>query len=75
MKQVPFITDFSIGCFRVECDGNGEVVISANSELKDHRFINSFAISIDELNEISDRAYAHKIAFEDQDNVDVVDEP
>lgn len=68
MKPIPYLIRFNVGGFTVEADGSGEVLINDPAGLVDSSYEGGIALSIDELREVSDKAYAHKIAWEDAEN-------
>lgn len=59
MKHYAFRKEFSVGEYDIQATGDGLICIQ--------RTLETLVISIDELNEISDKAHAHKIAWEDQE--------
>ncbi len=88
MEKVPYIFSFKVGCFYIDACGDGDIVIIVNKlDISDvcHgkdalKNIQEIYFQANELNEISDKAYAHKIAYEnyvhsneEQENAEIVD--
>ena len=68
MEKVSFDYFFEVGEIGVTVDGNGEVELGF--DLPTANGTQYLIFSIDQLHEIADKAYAHKIAYEDQKSQD-----
>jgi len=67
--EVPYVKKFKVGCFDCEADGDGEVLIFTYDTIADEDDPKQgFSINIDELNEIADIAYKHKISYENRES-------
>lgn len=68
MEKVSFGYTFNVGTFEVCACGDGQVSIFFDRETdKEGDEMQCIILSIDELNEISDKANAHKMSYENQE--------